>query len=44
MRDVKRRMELFSFYDRTGMEKHLASMAAEGWLLEKIGQIGRAHV
>lgn len=38
MRDVKRRMELFSFYDRTGMERHLAEMAAEGWLLEKIGQ------
>lgn len=38
MRDTKRRMELYSFYDRTGLEAHLARMAERGWLLEKIGQ------
>ena len=38
MKDTKRRLETFSFYDRTGLEEHLARMAAEGWLLDKIGQ------
>lgn len=38
MKDVKRRLETFSFYDRTGLERHLAEMAQKGWLLEKIGQ------
>lgn len=37
MKDVKRRMELYSLYDRSGMEAHLAQMAEKGWLLEKIG-------
>lgn len=40
MRDRKRRFELFSFYDRTGIEAHLESMAAKGWMLEKIGNCG----
>lgn len=38
MREKKRRMETFSFYDRSGLERHLARMAEQGWLLEKIGQ------
>ena len=38
MKETKRRLETFSFYDRTGLEAHLARMAAEGWLVEKIGQ------
>ena len=37
MKDLKRRMELYSLYDRSGMEEHLAQMAEQGWLLEKIG-------
>ena len=37
MKDIKRRVELFSLYDRSGMEEHLAKMAEKGWLLEKIG-------
>lgn len=37
MKDVKRRVESFSLYDRWGMEAHLAKMAEQGWLLEKIG-------
>ena len=37
MEKTKRRLETFSFYDRTGLEAHLARMAEKGWLLEKIG-------
>lgn len=36
MKETKRRMEFFPFYDRTGIAKHLEKMASEGWLLEKI--------
>ena len=39
MKETKRRMELFSFYDRTGLERHLARMAQRGWLLCEIGQL-----
>lgn len=38
MKEIKRRLETFSFYDRTGLERHLARMAEKGWLLDKIGQ------
>ena len=34
MRDVKRRMENYSFYDRSGIAAHLEAMAANGWQLE----------
>ena len=30
-------LNLYSFYDHTGMERHLEKMAAKGWLLESIG-------
>ena len=36
MKDIKKRFEVFTFYDKTGIEAHLEKMAAEGWLLEKI--------
>ncbi len=36
MKDIKKKVEFFTFYDKTGIEKHLEKMAAEGWLLEKI--------
>lgn len=39
MKDIKRRIEVFSFYDKTGIERHLEKMAAEGWLLEKISAL-----
>ncbi len=39
MRETKRQMSLYSFYDHTGIEKHLARMAERGWLLCKIGQL-----
>ena len=37
MKQTKRRIEWFSFYDHTGIERHLARMAERGWLLEKFG-------
>lgn len=36
MKDTKKKFEFFTFYDKTGIEKHLEQMAAEGWLLEKM--------
>lgn len=39
MRETKRQMSLYSFYDHTGIEKHLARMAERGWLLCGIGQL-----
>ena len=36
MRDVKRRIENYSFYDRSGIAAHLEAMAAKGWQLERI--------
>lgn len=36
MRQTKRRMELVSFYDHTGIERHLTRMARKGWKVEKI--------
>ena len=36
MRQTKRRMELLSFYDHTGIERHLTRMARKGWKVEKI--------
>ncbi len=37
MKDIKREMLLFSMYDRTGLQKHFEKLAAEGWMLEDIG-------
>lgn len=36
MRKRLYRVEQFRFYDRAGVERHLAKMAAKGWRLEKI--------
>ena len=33
----KRQLFLFSFHDRTRIEKHLEKMAKNGWMLEKVG-------
>lgn len=38
MRETKRQANLYSFYDHTGLERHLERMAARGWLLCKISQ------
>lgn len=40
MKDKKRKLVNFSFYDRSGMERYLERQAAEGWLLEKISSFG----
>jgi len=40
MRKKKTRLELYSLYDHTGIAAHLECMAAQGWLLEKIGTWG----
>ncbi len=39
MKDVKRRVEVFSFYDKTGIERHLEKMAVDGWLLDKMSAL-----
>ena len=36
MRNKKRRMEFFSFYNHTSITAHLEKMARKGWLLEEI--------
>ena len=36
MSNTKRELNLYSFYDHTGIARHLEKMAAEGWLLERI--------
>lgn len=36
MKDIKKRFEIFSFYDHTGMERHLEEMAKQGWILERL--------
>ncbi|MBE6654264.1 MAG: DUF2812 domain-containing protein [Ruminococcaceae bacterium] len=36
MKDILKKVEFFTFYDKTGIEKHLEQMASVGWLLEKM--------
>lgn len=37
MKETKREiLPLYSFYDRSGVSRHLEEMAAQGWLLEKL--------
>lgn len=43
MKELKYRVELFSSYDHTGIEKHLEKMAEKGWLLEKITPFFRVY-
>lgn len=40
MKNTKRRMMTFTFYDRTGIEKDLERQAEKGWLLEKCSASG----
>ena len=40
MRNTKRRLEAFSFFDHTGIARHLSKMAEKGWLIEKISNFG----
>ena len=34
----KRENNLYSFYDRSGIQQHLERMASKGWMLEKMGR------
>ena len=40
MKDRKRRIEPFSFYDHSGISKHLEKMASEGWMIDEISNFG----
>ena len=40
MKDRKWDFIPFSYYDRTGMERHLEKRAAQGWLLERMSNLG----
>lgn len=40
MRDTKKQMVMYSFYDRTGIAQFLEEQAKKGWLLEKITSFG----
>ncbi len=36
MKDTKRRVEIYSFFNRDAICRHLEKMAAKGWMLEKM--------
>lgn len=40
MRNTKRRLETFSFFDHTGIARHFSAMAEKGWLIEKMSNFG----
>lgn len=37
MKNTKRRLETFAFFDHTGIQAHLEAMAAKGWMVEQPG-------
>lgn len=37
MKEIKRRMELVSFYDRSAIEQRLEAMSQQGWMIEQPG-------
>ncbi len=39
MKNTLKKVEFFTFYDKTGIENHLEQMASEGWLLEKMSAL-----
>ena len=41
MRATRYELNLYSFYDHTGMERHFEKMAAKGWMIEKLGGLWR---
>ena len=40
MRDKKRRLEFYSYYDYTGISEHLEKMAKKGWMIESMSNFG----
>ena len=43
MKDKKRVLSKYSFYDRTHIQQYLEDMASKGWMLEKITSRWRYH-
>ena len=39
MREFKRTVPVYSFYDRTGIQNYLEDQAAKGWILDKAGTL-----
>lgn len=39
MKEFKRVVPMYSFYDRTGIQNYLQEQAAKGWMLEKVGTV-----
>lgn len=44
MKGKKRKLELLSFYDHTGIERHLADMAQKGWMVERMSNYFWIHI
>ena len=40
MRNTKRRFEVLTFYNHTGLTRHFEKMALRGWLIERISNLG----
>ena len=40
MRNTKRRLEVFTFYNHTGLTRHFEKMARKGWLIHRISSLG----
>ena len=40
MKNTKKRLEVFSFYDHAGISKHLEKMAEKGWMIEQMSNFG----
>ena len=40
MKTTKRRIEIVSFFDHTGISGHLEKMASKGWMIEKVTNFG----
>lgn len=40
MRKTKRRFEVLTFYNHTGLTRHFEKMAQRGWLVERISNLG----
>ena len=40
MRDRKRKIEPYSFYDHSGISRHFEQMASRGWMIEELSNFG----
>ena len=44
MKNTKRRLEPLSFFNHTGISRHLEKMAAKGWMIEKIVKLKDKYI